>query len=138
MESWRIHIMPLGAHAADPEARFYDPKAKYAAIRTDDGCETEISGDSLRDLAQARIFWEQVRLTIPPEILNGAVGDVRLMLPNGATWSGTLGDLLRVLNGIWAEKLKEMVKDVDEMEKHGDQAAIKNAVDGVAIQMAAR
>jgi hypothetical protein len=45
-----------GAHAADPEARFYDPAAKYAAIRADHGCEIEISGNTLRDLSQARIF----------------------------------------------------------------------------------
>lgn len=135
MESWRIHVLPPGAHTADPEARFYDPKARYAAIRTDDGCEIEISGDSLRDLAQARIFWEQVRLTIPPEMVNGVVGDVMLVLPTGSTWSGTFGDLLRVLNTICADKLKELVKQVEELEKRGDQAAIEKAVDEVALQM---
>jgi hypothetical protein len=60
-----------------------------------------------------------------------------LVLPNGSTWSGKLGDLLRVLNGIWTEKLNAMVQQVEELEKHGDRAAMEKAVNEIDIQMTA-
>lgn len=60
-----------------------------------------------------------------------------LVLPNGKTWQGTLGNLLRALNCIWAEKLKALVAQVEQLEKHADPAAMQKAVDAVAIQMTA-
>lgn len=58
-----------------------------------------------------------------------------LLLPNGSQWSGTLGDLLKVLNGIWAEKLNALVARVEELEKCGDRAAMEQAINEVDIQI---
>jgi hypothetical protein len=136
MESWRIHITPAGSHV-DSDARLYDPRAKYGAIRGDEGFEVEFSANSLRDLASARVQYEMLRLALPPEVLAGVVGEIVIMLPNGNTWTGKLGDFLEALNHTFTDYLKPMVSRVEELEKLG-KAMPDDAIGEIAMILKAR
>jgi hypothetical protein len=131
LETWRIHITPLGAHP-DPEARLYDAKAKFGAVRLDESWEVEFSADSLRDLAAARVQYEMLRLALPPEVIAGVVGEIVITLPTGATWTGKLGDFLQALNHTFTDFLKPMVARVEELERMG-AAAPDDAIGEIAM-----
>jgi hypothetical protein len=77
-----------------------------------------------------------VRLALPPEVLAGVVGDVVIMLPNGATWTGKLSDFLKALNRTFTDFLKPMVSRVEELEKLGE-AMPEDAIGEIAMMLKA-